>query len=204
MPITDAHQLVDEFKKSGEFDKLRRELLADAQRSASFDAFTARIDEIARARIKSGQRAYTAPHLLHKELMQEVNRFPVIERFAADAPMLADARFSAGIRASVQRILREDRGQPPPLAETAHAPPAETASIGHPPPSQLPPAGEGDALPPVPRPRPQKPKSKWKSTPPRHLRTPCRRLRDPSLASKDPLLCTQNHNVSLYHCIVFW
>ncbi|KAJ7688392.1 hypothetical protein B0H17DRAFT_1202945 [Mycena rosella] len=111
MPIADPTQLVAEFKKSGEFDKLRRELLADSQRSSGFEAFKARIDEIARERIKSGQTSYTAPDLLHKELMQEVNRFPVVERFASEVPMLSDSAFKDGIRSSIERILREDRGQ---------------------------------------------------------------------------------------------
>ncbi|KAJ7087189.1 hypothetical protein B0H15DRAFT_842990 [Mycena belliarum] len=111
MPITDPSQLVEAFKKSGEFDKLRRELLADSQRSTGFDAFKARIDEIARERIKSGQMAYTAPDMLHRELMQEVNRFPVVERFASEVPMLSDNAFKQGINSSIQRILREDRGQ---------------------------------------------------------------------------------------------
>ncbi|KAJ7873329.1 hypothetical protein B0H14DRAFT_2174916, partial [Mycena olivaceomarginata] len=95
------------FKKSGEFDKLRRELLANSQRSTGFDAFKTRIEEIARDRLQSGQMAYTAPELVHKELMQEINRFPVVDRFASDVPMLSDDVFKDGIRASIQRILRE-------------------------------------------------------------------------------------------------
>ncbi|KAJ7477079.1 hypothetical protein B0H11DRAFT_1695224, partial [Mycena galericulata] len=95
------------FKNSGEFDKLRRELLADSQRSAGFDAFKTRIEEIARERINSGQLAYTAPDMVHKELMQEVNRFPVVERFASEVPMLSDGAFKDAIHNSLQRILRE-------------------------------------------------------------------------------------------------
>ncbi|KAF7353088.1 hypothetical protein MVEN_01276800 [Mycena venus] len=126
MPISDPNDLVAEFKKSGEFDKLRRELLADCQRSSGFDAFKARIEEIARDRIESGQTAYTAPELLHKELMQEINRFPVVDRFASDVPMLSDSVFKDGIHASFQRILREDRGQKdPPPARPEHAAPSQ-------------------------------------------------------------------------------
>ncbi|KAJ7755647.1 hypothetical protein DFH07DRAFT_743097 [Mycena maculata] len=111
------------FKNSGEFDKLRRELLLDCQRSGGFDAFKARIEEIARARIDSGQLAYTTPDKVHKELMQEVNRFPVVERFASEVPMLSDGAFKDGIRSSMQRILREDRGQKePPSAASAPLP----------------------------------------------------------------------------------
>ncbi|KAJ7638493.1 hypothetical protein FB45DRAFT_903038 [Roridomyces roridus] len=74
MPIVDPTDLVNAFKKSGDFDKLRRELLADSQRSAGFEAFKTRIDEIARDRINSGQVAYTLPEMVHRELMQEVSR----------------------------------------------------------------------------------------------------------------------------------
>ncbi|KAJ7499266.1 hypothetical protein FB451DRAFT_1384978 [Mycena latifolia] len=140
MPITDPSQLVAEFKKSGEFDKLRRELLADSQRSSGFDAFKARIDEIARERIKSGQMAYTAPDMLHKELMQEVNRFPVVERFALEVPMLSDNAFKEGIRSSIQHILREDRGQKdPPSASGPSQPPADSASVKEEEEAQVPP-----------------------------------------------------------------
>ncbi|KAJ7122785.1 hypothetical protein C8R44DRAFT_784546 [Mycena epipterygia] len=135
MPIADPTQLVEEFKKSGEFDKLRRELLADSQRSTGFDAFKTRIDELARDRIKSGQMGYTAPDILHKDLTQEVNRFPIVERFASEVPMLADSAFKDGIHNSLQRILREDRGQTDP-------PPAAPAPVPEQQPSMAPPEGE--------------------------------------------------------------
>ncbi|KAJ6539004.1 hypothetical protein B0H19DRAFT_337166 [Mycena capillaripes] len=161
MPISDPTQLVEAFKKSGEFDKLRRELLADCQRSvrfflacflstetpskSGFDAFKARIEEIARDRLESGQLAYTAPEMLHKELIQEVNRFPVVDRFASDAPMLSDSAFKDGIRASIQRILREDRGEkdPPPNPPPEHAAPSQPSV----PPPPDPSTKEGEEVP---------------------------------------------------------
>ncbi|KAJ6516244.1 hypothetical protein C8R45DRAFT_236827 [Mycena sanguinolenta] len=136
MPISDPSDLVAEFKKSGEFDKLRRELLANSQLSGGFEAFKARVEEIARERLGSGQMAYTAPEPVHKELMQEINRFPIVERFASEVPMLSDSAFKDGIRASLQRILREDRGQKDPPA------PAEPPSQ----PSVPPPADSGSSV----------------------------------------------------------
>ncbi|KAJ7667663.1 hypothetical protein DFH06DRAFT_224332 [Mycena polygramma] len=145
MPIADPTQLVDAFKKSGEFDKLRRELLADCQRSSGFDAFKTRIEEIARARLESGQLAYTVPEMLHKELVQEVNRYPIVDRFASEAPMLSNSAFTDGIRVSIQRILREDRGQKDPPNPPEHTAPSQ--------PSLPPPAsakeGEDAPVPPV-------------------------------------------------------
>ncbi|KAJ7179460.1 hypothetical protein C8R46DRAFT_1028964 [Mycena filopes] len=85
---------------------------AEALSKSGFDAFKARIEEIARERLESGQIAYVVPEMLHKELMHEVNRFPVVERFASEVPMLSEGAFRDGIRTSIQRILREDRGQP--------------------------------------------------------------------------------------------
>ncbi|KAJ6567212.1 hypothetical protein DFH09DRAFT_1156340, partial [Mycena vulgaris] len=90
--------ILSRFKKSGEFDKLRRELLAESQRS---------------------------------ELMQEVNRFPVVERFVSEVPMLKDNAFKDGIHSSLQRILREDRGHkdpPPAQASAPSQPPADSTS----------------------------------------------------------------------------
>ncbi|KAF8211495.1 hypothetical protein K438DRAFT_1958597 [Mycena galopus ATCC 62051] len=155
MPISDPSELVAEsvasslllelppifsrFKKSGEFDKLRRELLANSQQSSGFDAFKTRIEEIARDRLASGQLAYTAPDQVHKELMQEINRFPIVDRFASDAySTLSDSAFKDGIRASIQRILREDRGQKDPPAPPEHAPPSQ--------PSFPPPADSGPSV----------------------------------------------------------
>ncbi|KAJ7162571.1 hypothetical protein C8R43DRAFT_990750 [Mycena crocata] len=114
MPISDPRQLVAEFKKSGEFDRLRRELLADSQRSNGFEPFKARLEEIAQEYI-SGQTAHTNSTTtdIHKKLIQEVNRFPVVERFASEVPMLSELPMR--IRASLQRILGEDRGEQHPL-----------------------------------------------------------------------------------------
>ncbi|KAJ7237218.1 hypothetical protein B0H12DRAFT_1238319 [Mycena haematopus] len=138
MPISDPSELVAEFKKSGEFDKLRRELLANSKLSSGFEAFKTRIEEIARERLGSGQMAYTAPEHVHKELMQEINRFPIVERFASEAPMLSDSIFKDGIRTSLQRILREDRGQKDPPAPPEHASPSQ--------PSLPPPADSGPSV----------------------------------------------------------
>ncbi|KAJ7047710.1 hypothetical protein C8F04DRAFT_1247332 [Mycena alexandri] len=136
MPIADPGELVAAFKKSGEFDKLRRELLADSQRSSEFNAFKTRIEELARERMESmesGQLAYMTPEMLHKELMHQVNRFPVVERFASEVPMLSEGAFKDGIRTSIQRILRDDRGQndppPPDLVAPGEAAPSQQSIL---------------------------------------------------------------------------
>lgn len=101
------------FKKSGEFDRLRRELLKQFQKSDGIDSFMARVEDIARQRINADQKLqYMPPEAVHRELMQEIDRYPLVERAVADARMLSDPGFSAGIHRSVTRILRQDRGEP--------------------------------------------------------------------------------------------
>ncbi|KAH9072406.1 hypothetical protein EDB83DRAFT_2170380, partial [Lactarius deliciosus] len=90
------------FKKSGEFDRLRRELLAQFQsgvRAVGTEAFCARVDDIARARLEAEDKLHLkADDTLHRELLQELDRFPLVERALADVPALADPEFATGIR----------------------------------------------------------------------------------------------------------
>jgi len=113
MPIVNPTQLVDEFKKSGEFDRLRRDLLAEFQGGDSIASFKSRIQEIARDRLNTDEKLkYASQDAMHRELMQEIDRFPIIERsITADVHLLTDPSFAAGIRRSAQRILSRDRGQ---------------------------------------------------------------------------------------------
>lgn len=111
MPIDNPSTLVEEFKKSGEFDRLRRELLAQFQRDDLFSGFKDRIEDIARQRLTSDLMLhYLPPDLVHKELRQEVDRFPVVERAVAEVRMLTDPSFLASIQTSVQKILRLEKG----------------------------------------------------------------------------------------------
>jgi len=111
MPIDNPSTLVEEFKKTGEFDRLRRELLAQFQRDGLFSGFKDRIEDIARQRLTSDQMLhYLPPDLVHKELRQEVDRFPVVERAVAEVRILSDPSFLASIQTSVQKILRLEKG----------------------------------------------------------------------------------------------
>ncbi|KDQ64894.1 hypothetical protein JAAARDRAFT_28547 [Jaapia argillacea MUCL 33604] len=112
MPIQNPTQLVDEFKKSGEFDRLRRQLLSQFQKGDGVEAFMARVDDIARQKLNSDQRMqFMQPEAVHRELLQEMERYPLVERAVADLRVLSDPSFSANIRKSVRRLLRQDRGQ---------------------------------------------------------------------------------------------
>jgi len=128
MPIDNPSTLVEEcvtkiylvceakfcirFKKTGEFDRLRRELLASFQRGDGMSSFMNRVEDIARQKLDSDQRLhYMPPETVHRELAQELDRYPIVERAVADVRMLSDQSFTTGIRTSVQKILREDRGK---------------------------------------------------------------------------------------------
>ncbi|KZT27005.1 hypothetical protein NEOLEDRAFT_1061726 [Neolentinus lepideus HHB14362 ss-1] len=113
MPIKNPTQLVDEFKKSGEFDRLRRELLKQFQKGDGIESFMARVEDIARQRINADQKLqYMPPEAVHRELMQEIDRYPLVERAVADVCMFSDPGFAANIRRSVTKILRQDKGEP--------------------------------------------------------------------------------------------
>ncbi|KAI6164992.1 hypothetical protein EDD17DRAFT_1473872, partial [Pisolithus thermaeus] len=96
------------FKKSGEFDRLRRELLSQFQHSDRIAAFKSRVEDIARQRLASDPKLIHMPHdTIHRELMGEIDRYPIVERAVAEAPLLSEADFIANIHTSIQRILGE-------------------------------------------------------------------------------------------------
>ncbi|OAX35256.1 hypothetical protein K503DRAFT_773671 [Rhizopogon vinicolor AM-OR11-026] len=119
MTITDPAQLIDEFKKSGEFDRLRRELLSHFQRSDRVEALKSRVDHIARQRLSSDPRLISKPNdAIQRELLGEIDRYPIVERAVADAPLLSDPAYVAGIRASLQRTLRGEKSHVTPSQST--------------------------------------------------------------------------------------
>ncbi|GBE79146.1 hypothetical protein SCP_0203430 [Sparassis crispa] len=110
MAIINPTQLVDEFKKSGEFDRLRRELLSQFRNGEGIASFMARVEDITRQKLASDQKLQYMPDAAaSRELMQELDRYPIVERAVADVAMLSDPVFATGIRDSVKKILSEDR-----------------------------------------------------------------------------------------------
>ncbi|KAJ3514890.1 hypothetical protein NLJ89_g2110 [Agrocybe chaxingu] len=111
MPIDNPTALVEEFKKSGEFDRVRRELLAQFQQDESYPALKERVEDIARQRLAKDQMMqYMPQETVYKELAQEVDRYPIVERAVADGRILSDPTFLANVESSLQKILRDDRG----------------------------------------------------------------------------------------------
>ncbi|KAF5309325.1 hypothetical protein D9758_001374 [Tetrapyrgos nigripes] len=119
MPISNPNQLVEEFKKSGEFDRLRRELLAEFQKGEGLPSFKRKLEDIGRETIRTKRAAEIDALYLEKDkklklrddLVQDIKRFPVVERAVADMQMFSDSIFLDGIRSSALKILRKDRGE---------------------------------------------------------------------------------------------
>ncbi|KAH9938666.1 uncharacterized protein B0H18DRAFT_22606 [Fomitopsis serialis] len=110
MPIDNPAQLVEEFKKSGEFDRLRRELLAQFRSSDAMDTLMSRVEDIIKERLASDQKLYYMPEtVMTRELMQELDRYPLVERAAGETRALSDPAFTSGVRNSIKSILQEDR-----------------------------------------------------------------------------------------------
>ncbi|KAL5488368.1 hypothetical protein ACEPAI_6476 [Sanghuangporus weigelae] len=106
MSISDPEKLVAEFKKSGEFDRLRRELLQQFRDHDAIGTFMSRVQDIVQHRLAEDERLqYLLPEAVHNELMQDMDRFPLVQRSVADLPALTDPAFNASIRRSLARIL---------------------------------------------------------------------------------------------------
>ncbi|KAI0721918.1 hypothetical protein C8T65DRAFT_629651 [Cerioporus squamosus] len=110
MSITNPTQLVEEFKKSGEFDRLRRELLKEFRQSEGVASFLARVDEIVKEKLASDPKLQYMPEAnVSREVMQELDRYPIVERAVQDVRLLKDPTFVAGMKESMRKILQEDR-----------------------------------------------------------------------------------------------
>ncbi|KAK0231155.1 hypothetical protein IW262DRAFT_1342440 [Armillaria fumosa] len=116
MPIANPDQLVDAFKKSGEFDRLRRELLSEFQQGNGVDIndFKSKIESYIKKRLVSDEKLkYMAQETVHRDLMLEVDRYPTVERAVTDMTMFSNPTFLSSIQATANRLLLEDRGLKP-------------------------------------------------------------------------------------------
>ncbi|KAI0334811.1 hypothetical protein GY45DRAFT_1343175 [Cubamyces sp. BRFM 1775] len=108
--IKNPTQLVEEFKKSGEFDRLRRELLKEFRQSEGMPAFLARVEDIAKQKLASDPKLQFMPEAtVTREIMQELERYPIVERAVSDVSSLSNPAFLGGVKDSVQKILQADR-----------------------------------------------------------------------------------------------
>ncbi|KAK1226036.1 hypothetical protein PQX77_010995 [Marasmius sp. AFHP31] len=106
--------IVADFKKSGEYDRLRRELLVQFQKSEGIEGFKSKIEENVRQLLLSDNMLRGAvfsgsEQNIHRTLVDEVERFPTLERAVADHPMLSDPEFLSNIRGFIEGVMDEDR-----------------------------------------------------------------------------------------------
>ncbi|KAH8106175.1 hypothetical protein BXZ70DRAFT_421476 [Cristinia sonorae] len=110
MPAQTPAQLVDEFKKSGEFDRLRRDLLNSFRNGGGMNTLVTRVEELTKNKLSSEpQLQHMAEAQTVRELMQELERYPLIERAVADVPALVDPSFAASLRRSIEIVLYDDQ-----------------------------------------------------------------------------------------------
>jgi len=89
---------------------LRRELLTQFQRSERIASLQSRVEDIARQRLASDPNLMNqSQEAIYRELMGEIDRYPILERTVAEAPLISETSFTETIRSSVQRILDENQ-----------------------------------------------------------------------------------------------
>ncbi|KAJ3790671.1 hypothetical protein GGU10DRAFT_371049 [Lentinula aff. detonsa] len=121
MPATNPNQLVEEFKKSGEFDRLRRELFAEFQKGDHMHSFNKKTEDVVQQRFASMKtRSFISARFnkdesnLRTELLQEIQRpifldsYPYVETSVNDMPTFSDQNFNDNLKSSIMRILKEE------------------------------------------------------------------------------------------------
>jgi len=97
-------------KKSGEFERLRRELLTQFQQDESYTGLKARVEATGRERLAANPTLrYMPPETIQEDLTQELQRHPIIERAVADVRVFSDPAFLASTKASIKKILDDER-----------------------------------------------------------------------------------------------
>ncbi|KAJ3857174.1 hypothetical protein EV368DRAFT_61082 [Lentinula lateritia] len=114
MPASNPNQLVEEFKKSGEFDRLRRELFAEFQKGDHISSFNKKTEDVVQQRFASMKsRSFISARFnknesnLRTELLQEIQRYPYVETTVNDMPIFSDKSFDDNLKESVMRALKD-------------------------------------------------------------------------------------------------
>ncbi|KAK7696637.1 hypothetical protein QCA50_001295 [Cerrena zonata] len=110
MRISEPNELVEEFKKSGEFDRLRRQMLLQFQSGNSLHPLLGEIETIVKRQFLSEQSLhYMSEAVASRELMGEVARSTIIERAVADVTTLRDPEFTSCLNKEISDLLLENR-----------------------------------------------------------------------------------------------
>ncbi|KAF9057468.1 hypothetical protein BJ165DRAFT_1420606 [Panaeolus papilionaceus] len=113
MSINTPTALVESFKKSGEFERLRRDLLAQFQQDEAYTGLKSKIDEIVRQRFAdSPMLLYLPPENAFDEVGKEVARNKLLGAATLEAKFLSDPSFLSALQASIQKVLDEEKQLP--------------------------------------------------------------------------------------------
>ncbi|KAM5532417.1 hypothetical protein V8D89_013911 [Ganoderma adspersum] len=110
MSIKNPTQFIEEFKKTGQYDRLRKELLKEFRQSDAMTALLSRVDDITREKLASDPKLQYMPEAnVTREVLQELDRYPIVDRAVKDGSILDDPSFVAKLRITMHNILEEDR-----------------------------------------------------------------------------------------------
>ncbi|KAF9268237.1 hypothetical protein L218DRAFT_994979 [Marasmius fiardii PR-910] len=125
MPNPTPVNILESFKKSGEYDRVRRELLTQFQKSEGIESFKSKIEENIRqllvtdARLRFDVMSGTFNQDTQKLLVEQVERFPTVERAVSDHVMFSDPTLLANIRGFIDGVLSENKDKQKGMGVTA-------------------------------------------------------------------------------------
>ncbi|KZV94022.1 hypothetical protein EXIGLDRAFT_835333 [Exidia glandulosa HHB12029] len=104
--VLTPQQLVEDFKKSGEFDRLRHQVLTNFMNSAENEQLMQRVKEIAKERLDNDKHmAVKSQDELLKQVLQELDRYPVVDRALESFSYLQDETFTQSLSNSLKETL---------------------------------------------------------------------------------------------------
>ncbi|QRV87300.1 hypothetical protein RhiJN_15318 [Ceratobasidium sp. AG-Ba] len=112
MPFKTPQQLVDEYKRSGAFDLLRKKLLTEFQTTKSHEKFVERVEEIVGEKLKDDVHlTYKKRDKLQEEIIIELERYPLWERALSDAraEILEKRKFFGPVDEDLDKLLQADK-----------------------------------------------------------------------------------------------
>ncbi|KAF7966932.1 hypothetical protein HWV62_36384 [Athelia sp. TMB] len=83
-----------------------------------------RVEDKTRQKLADHRLQLMPPDTVHRELLQELDRYPIVERALKESGILSDNALHEGLRDSLQNIIRESKGKGATKADT----PAQIAS----------------------------------------------------------------------------
>ncbi|KIJ32359.1 hypothetical protein M422DRAFT_265858 [Sphaerobolus stellatus SS14] len=107
--MQNAKQLVDEFKKSGEFDRLRKQLLIHFMNSDEKDPLMSKAEAIVQEKLSTDVRLeHKRVDQVYSEVIQELERYPMIGDAITSTGVLKDEALLTSIEQYARNILNSE------------------------------------------------------------------------------------------------